>query len=73
MRRAACIDRAVAVKRAEGLPARIGPRVEEVIANARAEAAAGGLDPALVEDSVAAASSTGRSPARSGRWQEVQE
>ena len=50
VRRAACIDRAVGVKRAESLPARIGPRVEEVIANVRAEAVAGGLDPALAED-----------------------
>lgn len=49
VKRAACIDRAVAVKRREGLPARIDPRVDEVIANARAAAAEAGLDPALVE------------------------
>ncbi len=48
-RRAGCIDRAVEVKRRERLPARIGPRVEEVVANARAEAVAAGLDPAFVE------------------------
>jgi isochorismate pyruvate lyase len=48
VRRAACIDRAAAVKRAEGLPARIDARVDAVIANACAEAAAAGLDPELV-------------------------
>ncbi len=42
VRRAACIDRAVAVKRAEGLPARIGPRVEEVIANVARRGGGGG-------------------------------
>lgn len=47
-RRAACIDRAVAAKRAEGLPARIDARVDEVIANVRAIAAAERLDPDLV-------------------------
>lgn len=47
--RAACIDRAIAVKAAEGLPARIGPRVEEVVANVRAAAADGGLDVAFAE------------------------
>jgi len=47
--RAAWIDRAVVVKRGERLPARIGARVEEVIANVRAEADAAGLDPALAE------------------------
>ena len=48
-RRAAWIDRAVVVKPDERLPARIGARVEEVIANVRAEADAAGLDPALAE------------------------
>jgi isochorismate pyruvate lyase len=47
--RAACIDRAIAVKTAEGLPARIGPRVDEVVGNACAAAADGGLDVAFVE------------------------
>lgn len=47
--RVACIDRAVAIKQAEGLPARIGGRVEEVVGNARAHAAREGLDVALVE------------------------
>ena len=47
--RAACIDRAIAVKSASGLPARIGPRVEEVVANVRAAAEDGGLDAAFVE------------------------
>lgn len=48
-RRAACIDRAVAVKRRERLPARIDARVDEVIANAREAAAGQGLDPDLAE------------------------
>jgi isochorismate pyruvate lyase len=48
IRRAACIDRAVELKRAAGLPARIDERVAEVLANARAAAEAGGLDAALV-------------------------
>ena len=48
-RRAACIDRAVAVKARERLPARIDARVEEVVANARVEATRAGLDPALAE------------------------
>lgn len=47
--RAACIDRAIAVKAAERLPARISPRVEEVVANVREAAAEGGLDVAFVE------------------------
>jgi len=48
-RRIACIDRAVALKREAGLPARIAPRVEAVAGHARAEAAAWGIDPAAVE------------------------
>jgi isochorismate pyruvate lyase len=47
--RAAWIDRAAAVKAREGLPARIGWRVEEVVANVRRHAEARGLAPALVE------------------------
>ncbi len=47
-RRASCIDRAIAVKRDAGLPARIDTRVDEVIDNARATAAREGLDPELV-------------------------
>lgn len=43
------IDRAVALKSAHGLPARIEDRVEEVVANARAEAARLGYDPDLTE------------------------
>ncbi|MCV2865655.1 chorismate mutase, partial [Defluviimonas sp. WL0075] len=35
---------------ANGLPARIEDRVEEVVAKVRARAEADGLDPALVED-----------------------
>jgi isochorismate pyruvate lyase len=48
--RAACIDRAIELKPAAGLPARIESRVEEVVAHVRAEAIAQDLDPALVED-----------------------
>ncbi|HRO12333.1 chorismate mutase [Amaricoccus sp.] len=48
-RRIACIDRAVELKRAAGLPARITPRVETVAGNARAAAAAWGIEPAAVE------------------------
>lgn len=48
-RRAACIDRAVVLKRAAGLPARIDARVEEVVENVRAAAAAKLLSPALAE------------------------
>jgi isochorismate pyruvate lyase len=48
-RRIACIDRAVALKRAAGLPPRIEPRVEEVARNARAAAARQGLDAEAVE------------------------
>ena len=47
--RAGYIDRAAALKPAEGLPARIDARVEEVVANVRAAARAEGLDPDLVE------------------------
>jgi isochorismate pyruvate lyase len=47
--RARLIDRAAELKPGEGLPARITPRVEEVIANARAEAEAHGWDPDLAE------------------------
>ena len=39
------IDRAIAVKRREGLAARIPPRVDEVLDNAMAEAERVGLDP----------------------------
>ncbi|MBE3640002.1 chorismate mutase [Mangrovicoccus algicola] len=41
------IDRAIQLKPAEGLPARIDARVSEVIANVRASALARGLDPDL--------------------------
>ncbi|MEM7521995.1 MAG: chorismate mutase [Pseudomonadota bacterium] len=44
------IDRAVTLKSAEGLPARIADRVEEVVSNVGTRAKAQGLDPALVED-----------------------
>jgi isochorismate pyruvate lyase len=48
-RRIACIDRAVELKRAAGLPARIAPRVETVAGNARAAATRWGIEPAAVE------------------------
>ncbi|MBT9244526.1 chorismate mutase [Gemmobacter fulvus] len=48
-RRAGYIDRAAELKPAEGLPARIADRVEEVVDNVRARAEIEGLDPALVE------------------------
>jgi len=47
--RARLIDRAAELKPGEGLPARITPRVEEVIGNVRAEAEAQGWDPDLAE------------------------
>ncbi|WP_108257638.1 chorismate mutase [Mangrovicoccus ximenensis] len=42
-----CIDRAIQLKPAEGLPARIDARVAQVIANVRASAVAKGVDPDL--------------------------
>ncbi|HDR27270.1 chorismate mutase [Rhodovulum sp.] len=47
--RARYIDRAAELKPAEALPARIGARIDEVIARVRARAEAEGLDPELVE------------------------
>lgn len=44
------IDRAVTLKQAEGLPARISHRVEEVIENVRNRARDQGMDPALAEE-----------------------
>jgi isochorismate pyruvate lyase len=48
-RRAGYIDRAAQIKAGVGLPARIGARVEEVVANVRGLAQANGLDPDLAE------------------------
>ena len=48
-RRATYIDRAIALKPAEGMPARVDDRVEDVVAKVRSHAIAGGLDPDLVE------------------------
>lgn len=48
--RAGYIDRAVDLKRIEGLPARTHDRVREVIAKVRATAHAKGLDEDLVEE-----------------------
>ena len=47
--RARFIDRAAAIKAGVDWPARIPARVEEVVANVRAHAAAEGLPPDLVE------------------------
>ncbi len=47
--RAGYIDRAALVKAGAGLPARIDARVEQVVANVRAEAVAQGLSPDLAE------------------------
>jgi len=47
--RARLIDRAAQLKPAEGMPARIEARVEEVVTNACNAAAARGMDPALIE------------------------
>lgn len=48
--RTAYVDRAAAIKPAARLPARIAPRVEEVVANVRGHATARGLPPDLAED-----------------------
>lgn len=47
-RRRALIDRAARIKASQNLPARIDWRVEEVVANARRNAAENGLDPELI-------------------------
>ncbi|TKD21813.1 chorismate mutase [Rhodobacter capsulatus] len=47
--RARFIDRAAELKPAEGMPARIKARVEEVVNNARTAAEARGMDPELIE------------------------
>lgn len=48
-RRAACIDRAIAIKRRAALPARIESRVDDVLRRTRVAGAARGLDPEFVE------------------------
>jgi isochorismate pyruvate lyase len=47
--RAGYIDRAIELKQANGWPARIPERVEEVVMNAREHAVRAGLDPDLIE------------------------
>jgi isochorismate pyruvate lyase len=47
--RAGYIDRAIALKQIENLPARIDDRVEEVVRNVRAKADASGFDADLAE------------------------
>ena len=49
VRRVACVDRAIVLKPAEGIPARAEDRVRAVKALVREGAAARGLDPALAE------------------------
>lgn len=44
-----CVERAIAVKRRDGIPARVPERVDKVIDNARILARAHNVDPALVE------------------------
>ncbi len=48
-KRAAYIDRAITLKQAEGLPANIPDRVEEVVSKVKHSALQTGLDPVLVE------------------------
>ncbi len=47
--RTSFIDRAAEIKTAIGMPARIGSRVEEVVANVRRHAEAHGLPPDKIE------------------------
>ncbi|MVO16775.1 chorismate mutase [Parasedimentitalea huanghaiensis] len=47
--RAAYIDRAIALKQINGLPARIPQRVEDVVSKVRDAAGDEGLDPELVD------------------------
>lgn len=47
--RRALIDRAARIKARDGLPARITPRVEEVVAHVSRLALQKGLEPALIE------------------------
>ncbi|WP_368186994.1 chorismate mutase [Aestuariibius sp. HNIBRBA575] len=47
--RAGYIDRAIEIKRGNGLPARIPTRVEDVVTKVKAEATETGLDADLVE------------------------
>jgi len=48
--RAAYIDQAAVLKTGDGLPARIGSRVEEVVTNVRRYAGGRDLDPDLAEE-----------------------
>lgn len=47
--RVRCLDRVIAVKLRDNLPAAIPERVEEVVAHVRSEAAAAGMPPDLAE------------------------
>lgn len=47
--RVRCLDRVVAIKRRDNLPAAIPERVEQVVAHVRSEAIAAGMPPDLAE------------------------
>lgn len=47
--RVRCLDRVIAVKHRDNLPAAIPERVEEVVAHVRGEAVAAGMPPDLAE------------------------
>lgn len=49
VRRQACIDRAVALKAVDGIPARVPERVAEVLGRVHDESVAEGLDPVLAD------------------------
>lgn len=44
-----CVEKAIAVKQRDGIPARVPERIDEVIANAQNFARAHNADPALVK------------------------
>jgi isochorismate pyruvate lyase len=48
-KRQRCVERAVAIKMRDGIPARVPERISEVIGNARARALTHHADPALIE------------------------
>lgn len=48
-RRQRCVEQAIAVKKRDGIPARVPERISEVIDNARTHARTHHADPALIE------------------------
>ena len=48
-KRQRCVERAITVKRRDGIPARVPARISEVIENARTLARTHHADPALIE------------------------